>query len=297
MSESKQGEARLYALLTLMVLFWAGNFVVGKIALREFPPLMIAGLRTLFAGAFIWPVYWIQSRREQPEQRWTRSEAPALIGAGILGVVLNQFLFVIGLSMTSVAHASIIIGMGPIFVLLIAAAVGQESITGRKVVGLGMAIAGVGLLQYGRGTAHGPTLLGDLFVFLAGLTFATYTVIGKRMSRRHGTVTINTFAYVAGAVSLLPLTLWESSRISLSTVTPAAWLSVAYMGLFPSVVSYLIYSHALKHLTASRVSTFSYLQPLLAIVMAGLFLHEIPGSGFLGGGALVLGGVYVTERG
>ena len=280
-----------------MVCFWAGNFVIGKIALRELPPLMVAGLRTLLAGMFIWPIYFLRAGRGDPHERWTGSDVPLLVTLGVLGVVLNQLFFVVGLSMTSVAHAAIVAALVPILVLIVAVAVGQESITRGKIAGMLTAFSGVAVLQVSGSPGRGPSLLGDLFVFLSGLGFALFTVLGKRLATRHGSVTINTFAYVGGAVCLLPLTVWMGATRDLGAVSAKAWLSVGYMALFPSVISYLIYSHALKRLPASRVSTFSYLQPLIATMLAALLLSEMPGLGFLAGGGLVLGGVFLTERG
>jgi drug/metabolite transporter (DMT)-like permease len=293
----RPSDARLYGLLSLMVLFWAANFVIGKIALRELPPLFVAGMRTLISGIFIWPIYWFEARRTARRNKRTGADVPILIIMGVLGVVLNQCFFVIGLSMTSVAHASILIAMAPLIVLLTAAVSGQEQITRKKLAGMLIAASGVALLQAGRQSVHGPSLAGDFFVFLSGATFAVYTVVGKRLTERHDSVTINTFAYVSGAFCLLPVTLWQAAHHHVAGASWPAWLSVVYMALFPSVISYIIYSHALRYLAASRVSTFSYLQPLIATGLAAIFLSEVPGAGFLTGGALVLGGVYVTERG
>ena len=99
----------LYTLIVVMVVFWSGNFIVGKLALREFPPLLVAGLRITLAGLFMLPVYWRGSARHQGP-RWSRTDVPMLVLLGLFGVTLNQFFFVLGLSRTSVAHSAIIIG-------------------------------------------------------------------------------------------------------------------------------------------------------------------------------------------
>jgi drug/metabolite transporter (DMT)-like permease len=292
----RPSDASLYWLLSLMVFFWAANFVIGKIALRELPPFFVAGMRTILSGFFIWPVYFWNIRRNPEQVRWTWADVPKLVTTGILGVVLNQCFFVIGLSLTTAAHAAIVISMVPMLVLLAAAAMGQEQITKRKTAGMAIAAAGVALLQMGRSAGRGPSLLGDFLIFLSASTFALFTVFGKRLTSRHDTVTINTFAYVGGAVCLLPLTAWQAAHHNVWSASQQAWLSVLYMALFPSVISYLIYSYSLKYLSASRVSSFSYLQPLMATLLAVAVLSEVPSGGFAAGGVLVLGGVYVTER-
>lgn len=278
-----------------MTLLWAINFIIAKYALQEIPALLTFGLRTALAGAIIWPVYLWQTRRSSAG-RWSRRDLPILLCLGLLGVVLNQMFFVLGLSRTSVAHAAIMIGLTPILVLVIASASGQESIGLVKILGMVLALVGVGVLQTAPPDGTAATLRGDFFVFLAALTFALFTVISKRVRAKFDGLTLNTFAYAGGGLSILPMTLWLGAGFSLREVSWAAWASILYMGIFPSVVCYLIYYYALGHIPASRVSAFSYLQPLLAPLLAIPMLAEYPTKSLVAGGALVLLGVFVTER-
>jgi len=205
----------------------------------------------------------------------------------------------VGLSRTSVAHAAILIGLTPIQVLIVARLRGQERITARKAVGMAIALAGVAVLKAfepAAGNGAGATWTGDFVVLLAGLCFALFTVFGKEVTEQYSTITMNTYAYVGGAVALLPLTLWEAARQPLAHVSAGAWLAAIYMALFPSVIAYLIYYHALAHMTASRVSAFSYLQPVFASVMGVVILGESLGAPVIAGGAVILAGVYLAER-
>ena len=290
----------LYILIALMVFFWSANYIVAKIALREFPPLLLGGLRICLAGLFILPAYAMQrASHPKSEIRNPKSEIPMLVYLGLFGVTLNQLFFIVGLSRTSVLHSSLIIAMTPIFVLAIAALIKQEQITVRKAAGMLIAVIGVGILNaLPASTAPGasPTLLGDLFVFLAGVTFAMFTVLSKKVSLRHSAITVNTFAYVGGAVALAPVVIWQGQSFSYHTVTLAGWSSLLYMALFPSVICYLIYYYALGHISASRVSAFSYLQPVIATLLAALTLGERVTLPLVAGGAVIFSGVYLTER-
>ncbi len=291
------GSAVLYALILLMVAFWSGNYIAGKIALREFSPLFLAGLRIGLAGVAMLPLYaW--ERRTTPSRKRRRRDIVQLLLLGLLGVTLNQFFFIIGLSRTSVAHAAILIGLTPIQVLIIAGLRGQERITARKAAGMAIALAGVALLKaFEPAAGTGATWLGDFFILITGLCFALFTVFGKEVTRQYSTITMNTYAYVGGAVALLPLTLWEAARQPLAHVSAGAWLAAIYMALFPSVIAYLIYYHALAHMAASRVSAFSYLQPVFASIMGVVILGESLGAPVIAGGVVILGGVYLAERG
>jgi drug/metabolite transporter (DMT)-like permease len=292
-----KGTAVLYALIFLMVAFWSANYIAGKIALRELSPLLLAGLRIGLAGVTMLPLYlWEHSTA--PARNRPRRDVVQLLVLGMLGVTLNQFFFIIGLNRTSVAHAAILIGLTPIQVLIIARLRGQERITARKAVGMAIALAGVAVLKvFEPAAGNGATWLGDFFIVLTGLCFALFTVFGKEVTQQYSTITMNTYAYVGGGIALLPLTVWEAARQPLAHVSAEAWLAAVYMALFPSVVAYLIYYHALAHMPASRVSAFSYLQPVFASIMGVAFLGESLGAPVIAGGAVILTGVYLAERG
>lgn len=288
-------ETFLYTLLSAMVFFWALNFIAGKLALRAFPPLLLAGLRAALAGAMIWPVYLWDRKRNPGRVQWRRSDMPKLMGLGLCGVGLNQVFFVMGLSRTSVAHASILLATTPIMVLVIAALWRLERITAGKALGMGIALAGVAVLDHSSG-GSGASLVGDCLILLGALAFALFTVFGKRFAGRFGSITVSTFAYTGGALMLLPVTIWQSAGFAYGRVDAGAWASLAYMAALPSVVCYLIFYYALTYLPASRVSAFSYFQPLLATLLAVPLLGEPVTAQLMLGGAMVFAGVCVAER-
>ena len=289
--------AVLYALLLLMVAFWSGNYIGGKIALREFPALLLAALRIGIAGLAMLPLYIWERARSTPKKR-SRRDVLHLLLLGLIGAALNQLFFIVGLSRTSVAHAALLIGLTPVQVLVIAALRGQERVTARKAAGMAIALAGVAVLtSFESSAGSGATLPGDAIVLLGGFCFALFTVFGKELTGRYSAITVNTYAYVGGGVVLLPLIFWGAARHYLSHAGAAAWLSAIYMALFPSVAAYLIYYHALAHMTASRVSAFSYLQPVFASIMGVAILGESLGAAVIAGGVVILSGVYLAESG
>src|SRR5271157_6494635 len=143
---NRKGRAGLYALVALMTAGWTGNYIAGKIALHTFPPVLLFGLRVSMAGVLILPAYW-WDRRQRPARSWTLRDVPHLVVLGVFGVALNQFLFVLGLSRTSVAHSSIFANTTPILILLLASVRGLERLTGWKLAGVTVALAGVVLLR------------------------------------------------------------------------------------------------------------------------------------------------------
>jgi drug/metabolite transporter (DMT)-like permease len=287
----------LYILILVMVTFWSANYAVGKILMREVPSVLAAGLRITLAAVFMTPLYaW-----QQGGGSWFNRDWPTLLALGVFGVTMNQFFFMVGLSRTSVAHSALLIGMTPVFVLLIAAAIRQERLTFRKALGMAIAIGGVLVLNTlpGRDTTPGagPTLLGDFYVFIGAVAFALFTVFSKPVSARYSPVTVNAWCYFGGALALAPSTLWEARDFAFARVSVGAWLCLLFMSLFPSTICYLIYSYALTHISASRVAAFSYLQPVLATALAVAVLGERITLPLVAGGAVIFSGVYLTERG
>lgn len=292
---SRTAALRLYAPIGLMVLVWSASFVFAKMALADIPGLLMGCVRTSVAGVLILPLYWWNERRTPT--RATSKELLFLFGLGFGGIVLNQILFVVGLSQTSVAHAALLVALAPILVLLLAAARGQERLTPRKVAGLAVAVAGVCLLQVLPGGSGAASLAGDSIIVIATVALAIYTVAGREVARRHSAIRINTYAYVGGALLLTPVLFWQSRGFNFGAVRWAAWVGLLYMAVFSSIVAHVIYYWALSHLPASRVASFSYLQPLVATVLAIPALGETVTPPVMAGGALVLAGVWLTERG
>jgi drug/metabolite transporter (DMT)-like permease len=289
----------LYALVSLMTLLWSVNYAVAKAALRSFPPLLLAPVRTSIAALLLLPIYWWW-RRGAPVAHtpWSAREIGRLAALGVFGVAANQLCFALAMTMTSVAHASLIIATTPVQVLALAALRGQERFTPRKAAGMLVAAAGIALLNLSPGKAdRGASAAGDLLVFLGALSFSLYTVASKEIAARHGSVTANTFSYAASAAVTLPLIFWQGRGFGWGAVPAAGWAAVLFMAIFPSVVCYLIFGYALSKLPASRVSAFSYTQPLIATLTGYVALGEPVTAAVALGGMLVLSGVWVTGRG
>jgi drug/metabolite transporter (DMT)-like permease len=292
-------DARLYGMIGSMIVSWALNFVIGKIALREIPALVLPGLRIGYATLLLIPIYLWDARRDarrraRIEFRW--SDAPRLLIVGLCGITFNQFFFIAGLSRTSVGHMAVFISLSPIFVLAIAVAAGQERLTGAKAGGVLLAAAGVVILESsGKGTIA-ATPLGDFFALLGTLAFAVYTVASKDLASRYGSIPINMLAYSVGSLTLLPVAWIYREGFRLFEVSAAAWWSVTYMAVFSSVLAYLIYYHALKFISASRLSMFTYAEPVIAAALGFVILGEAVTWTFAAGAALVLSGVWTAER-
>lgn len=287
---------RIYLMVLGITALWAGNFIATKFAVMEMPAVLAMAFRTVTAGVLMIPVFF-SADRQKAEQHAIRTDFWLLAALGLGGVTLNQLFFTLAMDHTSVAHGSLIISTTPISILLLARLIKQERITARKASGMLLALGGVALIQFTPDKAGGSHWTGDLFALCGSLAFAMFTVFGKRLTARHNTITINSFAYFGGALLLLPAIFWFVGTENLSAISMRAWLAILYMAVFPSVLCYIGYFHALNHISASRIAVFSYLQPALATMMAVPLLGESVTPALIIGGCIALIGVAITQRG
>ena len=295
--------------ITLVVVVWAINFIAAKIGLRYLPPLTMASFRVTLAGVSMVPAYLVCSRLPAfADAQRTRSQGITLRDLwtfsylGFFGVVVNQMCFTMGLRYTSVSHAAVIVGMGPIYTLILAVLFRLERATWHKVVGMTIALLGVALLASENGiSARSPSLLGDAITMTGSIGFATYAVLGKRVAGRYDALTMVAFNHFVGAIIILPVALRQAQELGpfskWRAIPWSAWAAVVFMAVCSSALAYLLYFWLLRYLEASQLSAFTYLLPVLAVILGILLLGERGSLTQIIGGTLALAGVYWVESG
>jgi drug/metabolite transporter (DMT)-like permease len=299
----------IVASIALLIVVWAVNFIAGKIGLRSFPALALASFRVVLAGVVMIPAYLAGSRlpafSEAAKARrrgFSARDLWTFLYLGFFGVTVNQLCFTIGLRYTSVSHASVIVGMGPIYTLMLAVLFQLEMATWRKAAGMAVALAGIVVMASEQGlSAHSPSLLGDAIVMAGSIGFAIYAVLGKRVAGSYDTLTMSAFNHFAGALIVLPLAVYQASALGpvnhWQVIPWSGWAALIYMAVFSSAMAYVFYFWLLRYLEASQLSAFSYLLPMLATILGILWLGEKGSWSQVFGSILALGGVYWIESG
>jgi drug/metabolite transporter (DMT)-like permease len=296
------------ASIAILVIVWAVNFIAAKIGLVYLPPLAMASFRVVLAAVVMVPVYFLcaglpafAEARKLRRERFTARDLWTFFYLGFFGVTVNQMCFTIGLYFTHVSHAAVIVGLGPIYILILAVLFGLERATGHKVVGMLIALVGVAVLASENGiSAHSVSIEGDAITMAGSIGFAIYVVLGKRVAGKYDTLTMTAFNHFAGALIVLPLALREAQALSAAhqwQLPWRAWAALLYMAIFSSAFAYLFYFWLLRYLEASQLSAFTYLLPVLATILGILWLGEKGSLAQVLGGVLALGGVYWIESG
>jgi drug/metabolite transporter (DMT)-like permease len=292
--------------LIFLTVVWALNFIAAKIALRYLPAMTLASLRVVLAGSFMLLLNPLCRRlpafhhaSHAPPQKHNRRDLWRFLYL-FLGVAVNQICFTIGLHYTSITHSAIIVGMGPIYALVLAVLFRLESATLRKVFGMNVSLLGVIVLAAAKdSTQHSPTVLGDFITFIGSLAFAFYAVLGKRVAPLYDALTMTTYNFLSGALFVLPIAIHRAITFGPLTnwlaIPWPAWAGLIYMALFSSTLAYLFYFWPLGYLEVTQLAAHNYLLTVSASLLGILFLRERGSATELLGGALALGGVYFVE--
>ena len=298
----------LYFSITLIMFVWSLNYLTVKYALRYLQPLTLASFRVVAAAAFMLLFYPVAARLSAfrsdllaHKQRRTARDLFTFAYLGFFCVTLNQMCFTVGLRFTSVAHSSIILGMGPIYALILAVLFRLEQLTWGKALGMAISFSGVAILASASGgvSRHSPTLLGDTITLCGSLAFAFYAVLGKRVAGDYNALTMTTWNYLFGGLIVVPIAIHQAVALgplaNWLAIPWQAWACFAFTAIFGSTLAYLSYFWLLRYLQASQLSAFTYFLPVAATLLGILFLGERGSWGELFGAALALVGLSLTE--
>ncbi len=290
--------ALLYGSLLLHTFLSAGTYLVAKRALVEIPPLALGLFRFAVASvALVALLAWLLPRGARLPPKEARGK---FFWLALVGVPLNQVFFLVGLSLSTPAHAALLYALTPLMVLLLAQALLREFPGARSAAGTALAFAGTlfVLLQRGVDLSRGP-LVGDLLLVLAVLAWAIYTALGRPLVATYGAMPTTAWSLVGGTALFLPIglaaLLVPSTRAQVAHASGAAWSGILYLGLVTSVASYLIWYWGLKHLAAAQVAVFSNLQPLATALLAWLLFGDPITPAFILGALIVMAGVVLAQ--
>ena len=272
-------------LLMICVSIWAFNVPFIKSILTYFEPLQISLIR-IVSAALIFTVYvWFKegSLKVQKQHLLT------LIGAGFVGITLNQVFFVYALANTHSSEVSLLMGTIPSFATLMAWLLGQEKVRLNYWLSLPLAIAGVSLIILSTPGANlQGNLFGDFMALLTAFTWGTYTVLISPLFKHYSASLVSVYVLIIGAIGLLPFGISQFHWERLAVVPPHIWLYLVYSALGAIVLTNILWFTGVKELGAPRTAFYAYLQPFIGVFSAALILGEQVVGWQIAGGVLVV---------
>ncbi|MFQ5445606.1 MAG: DMT family transporter [Saprospiraceae bacterium] len=286
---------KAHAALSAVALIYGANYTIAKVILdgEYIQPYALTLLRVASGVIFFWLFHgaFVKEKIE-------RQDIPLFILCGLTGVAINQMLFIAGLKLTTHINAALIMTATPILVLVASWFLLKEPITGKKVLGIGLGIAGAAILIiYGKKFAFTKDgLLGDIMIFLNATSFGIYLVIVKTLMRKYNPLTVAKWIFTFGIFFVLPFGTHELINTPMNAFTPRIWLAVAYVLICTTFFAYLFNAIALKLVSPSTVSIYIYLQPLIATAIALLFGKDELTIIKVAAGAFIFTGVFLVSR-
>lgn len=284
---------RAYLAISIVTLFWAANFTVGKIATDEFDPLFLAPVRVLVTAAFFFILLPPQ------ERKITRADFRAYFPMALTGIAVNHVCFAVGIDRTTPSHSAILHVLIPVFVAIMAWAIVKEKLRPLGFLGMALAVAGalVVVLPGARevkGEFQGD-LVGDLVTLVGVLAFSFYVAWGRRVVRAKGGLRTLAMAFVFAAPLVAPVLVYGASVQDWSRVTWKGWTAMAYMWVCGNLIAYRLHMFALSRLTAGQVAAFIDIQPAIAITLAVLAGRDETSWPLMAGAVLAIAGVALVQ--
>lgn len=281
-------------LLTLSALFWGGNFVVGRWAHTDIPPLNLTFVRWTVSALILTPFVAVGIWHHRAV---IRRHLPLLIALALTGMVMFHSFTYIALNTTEAINAAFVLASMPMVIPVVSRLMGDERLNVRQALGIAVSFVGVAVIV-ARGDLQALKTLtftpGDLWVLAAVVAWSFYSVLVRRKpADLPPVVMIATCNWIAVAI-LLPFYLWELNTVGGFPITPGTVAAIAYVALFASIAAFVCWNAGVGRLGANKAGLFIHLIPLFASVFSILFLGETLKAYHFIGIVPILTGIFLT---
>jgi drug/metabolite transporter (DMT)-like permease len=278
------------ALIAVQIIFGTWG-IPAKIALRQVTPFGLSAIRVAAAALAVALIGYLTGNFKWIERRdWL-----LLILSSLCGIVFNQWLFVTGLSHTTVVNSVLITTTMPVFTLVVSALAGTERPSLRRTLGILLAAAGIiYLISPARTDASTGSRFGDVLILGSAFIYGCYIALSKPLVEKYGALPTVTWIFILATVPTGVVGGISLRHVTLSAIQGHAWLAIIYIIIVPTVVAYYLISWALKEVPPTTVAVYIYLQPLIAFLAAPALLGEAFTWRTAIAAALVFAGVAIT---
>ena len=274
-SSSKRNVYTGICLAVIATIIWSGNFIVARGVSKQVSPISLAFYRWAIASVVLIPFAVKQFKKDWPV---IKASWHYLFWVSLTGIALfNTFVYVGAHYTSGINLALISTTSSPIMAVILARVFLKEKIGGLKVIGIMLCIIGV-LFLLSRGNFKNLFTFqftgGDGWILLAALSFAIYNTLVKKKPSAISPISFLFAIFSLGTLLLLPFFVWENINSIPIVWTPGLWITILYLGIGASVISFLIWNIAIHRLGSGRTALFGNLIPIFSSIEAVLFLHE-----------------------
>jgi drug/metabolite transporter (DMT)-like permease len=285
-----------YAALTLTALLWSTNFIIGRAVRDDVSPTALNFLRWAIALLILVPITLrdLQAHRATLMRHW---KLIALLG--FTGIAAFQTLGYVALTTTTALNTILLLALAPLAIVAVSWLALGERVTRVQALGLGISLVGAAVL-----ILHGdPATLaemrfnaGDLWMLLAVVLWAVYSVLLRRRPAEVPPLALHTMSVAAGTLWMLPAFGWQAMHGSALPSSLAVWMAVGFIAVFSSALAHGLWVRGVAKIGPNRAGVFIHLIPVFGAVLAITFLGEELAAYHAAGAALALCGIVLTSR-
>jgi len=263
----------IFSLICVQVCFGA-NYVISKVVVTHFPPLVWASIRISIATLVIWAFNLIFRRQSMP--KLDREYLLPMVGFALLGTILNQVTFLMGLSMTTSTNSAILNTMIPVATLAIVTMRGQESLTANRALGFVLALTGVlSIRKIENFQLTDQTFIGDLLNLANCIFYAFFLSFSKKFMEKYDAFWTTAFLFLYGSIGITLISIPSWSGFVMPEMTTELKNASLFAVVFGTLVPYFLNFWALRHARSSQVALFIYVQPIVASFIAWKWYSEV----------------------
>lgn len=286
---------KVWAALWAVYIVWGSTYLAIRVTVETLPPLFAMGVRFIIAGILVYVTLLIRRGREG-----VRVTPKQLLACGIVGT----FFFLGANGMVAIAEldvpsslAALIISSVPLWVILFRFVIGDR-VSGATLLGVVLGFSGVGILVLPGSRPAGATLIGVLLLIFASASWAFGSILSTRFDMPKDLMLSSAYQMITGGVSLVigGLVRGETSGFDPSAWSLASLFAMAYLVTIGSLVGFTAYAWLLQNAPISKVSTYAYVNPVVAIILGWLILDESITTNTLLGAAVIVGSVAFIVR-
>lgn len=268
--------------------------IAARFIVNEISPLSLAFFRFGIADILLIIIFFIRKNKLKID----KSDILRFLLLGALVLPVNQFCFLIGVSLSTASHSGVTYSLTPLFAYLISIRIKHEKYSHGKLFSILLSIVGIIVIFYENflNADMSTSLYGDILLLFAVLSWSLYLTLSKDMVAKYGALKTSTISFTTGVILYIPILIYDLPNLSLNSLTLWGGLSFFHLTILVAFGSYFVFTWSTKFISVSSLTTSMNSSPLITIIFSWILLNEKLSYFFAIGTIITLAGVFLSQR-